>query len=320
MALRKEPARRYASVQQFSEDIRRHLASLPVIAHRDTMAYRSAKFISRNKVAVFAAALVILALIGGLLTTALQARAAREQRDRAQLAQAQTERLNAFLQNLLGSANPEGMGRDVKVVQVLDAVAKDLDRDLASQPELQAQAHLTLAHAYERLREAAPAEEQTRAAVAISEKFLGEDNPVRQQATAFLARALAAFRRFEEATPLLRQALTAERRHPSADRNQLGVLLLTLSHTLTETGHLSEAALLTEEGLKRARLINGPQSAELANGWNALGALRAAMKDTAGAEVAYRESIAIYRRFTPHACQASFRWIIFPGFCSARER
>ncbi|MGI8436174.1 MAG: serine/threonine protein kinase, partial [Chthoniobacterales bacterium] len=94
MALRKEPARRYVSAGQFSEDIRRYLEGLPVAAHKDTIAYRSKKFIARNKIAVFAAALVILALIGGLIATVYQAKAARAQRDRARLAQAQTERLN----------------------------------------------------------------------------------------------------------------------------------------------------------------------------------------------------------------------------------
>src|SRR6266568_1726774 len=43
-ALRKEPQRRYASVEQFSEDIRRHLEGLPVIARKDTVAYRTSKF------------------------------------------------------------------------------------------------------------------------------------------------------------------------------------------------------------------------------------------------------------------------------------
>ncbi len=41
MALRKEPERRYQSVEQFSEDIRRHLEALPVLARRDTLAYRA---------------------------------------------------------------------------------------------------------------------------------------------------------------------------------------------------------------------------------------------------------------------------------------
>src|SRR5205807_10034495 len=44
MALRKEPERRYQSVEQFSEDIRRHLESRPVHARKDTFGYRSGKF------------------------------------------------------------------------------------------------------------------------------------------------------------------------------------------------------------------------------------------------------------------------------------
>ena len=50
MALRKEPTRRYASVAQFSDDIRRHCEGLPVMARPATLSYRAAKFVSRNKV------------------------------------------------------------------------------------------------------------------------------------------------------------------------------------------------------------------------------------------------------------------------------
>ena len=48
------PARRYASVDQFSEDIRRHLAGLPVTARKDTFGYRAAKFVGRNRTGVAA--------------------------------------------------------------------------------------------------------------------------------------------------------------------------------------------------------------------------------------------------------------------------
>jgi serine/threonine protein kinase/Flp pilus assembly protein TadD len=66
MALRKEPERRYASVEQLSEDIRRHLEGLPVIARKDTLWYRSAKFIKRNKTSVRSAAVasMVLLLVG----------------------------------------------------------------------------------------------------------------------------------------------------------------------------------------------------------------------------------------------------------------
>ncbi len=65
MAIRKEPRRRYESVEQFSEDIRRHLEGRPVRARKDTLSYRSAKFINRNRAAVIEVALSMLVV--GLL-------------------------------------------------------------------------------------------------------------------------------------------------------------------------------------------------------------------------------------------------------------
>ncbi len=104
MALRKEPARRYASVEQFSEDIRRHLAGLPVIARKDTLGYRGGKFIRRHKAGLAAAAMIIISLLAGLLATAWQARVARSQQALAEqsrlaaetaLAQAEAQRVIA---------------------------------------------------------------------------------------------------------------------------------------------------------------------------------------------------------------------------------
>lgn len=62
-ALRKEPQRRYASVEQFSEDIRRYLEGRPVIARSDTFGYRFTKFLRRNTAGVAATAAIALALI-----------------------------------------------------------------------------------------------------------------------------------------------------------------------------------------------------------------------------------------------------------------
>ena len=51
-AISKEPERRYASVDQFAEDVRRHLAGLPVLARHDTLGYRASKFVRRHRGAV----------------------------------------------------------------------------------------------------------------------------------------------------------------------------------------------------------------------------------------------------------------------------
>lgn len=84
-ALRKEPQRRYASVDQFSEDIRRHLEGLPVSARKDTLSYRTSKFVQRNKIGVTAAAITLLILIAGIVSTSWEAHKARVQSARAQL-------------------------------------------------------------------------------------------------------------------------------------------------------------------------------------------------------------------------------------------
>ncbi|MGJ5818877.1 protein kinase domain-containing protein [Paludibaculum fermentans] len=75
-AMQKEPARRFASVEQFSADIRRHLAGLPVRARPDTPAYRLSKFLRRNAWGVAAGLAVTLSLAGGTAASLHQARRA----------------------------------------------------------------------------------------------------------------------------------------------------------------------------------------------------------------------------------------------------
>lgn len=91
MALSKDPARRYASVEKFSEDIRRHLEGLPVSARKEKFAYRLGKFIQRNRVSVTAAAVILLTLLAGLLATMWQARIARTEQAKVKALQAKSQ-------------------------------------------------------------------------------------------------------------------------------------------------------------------------------------------------------------------------------------
>jgi serine/threonine protein kinase/TolB-like protein/Tfp pilus assembly protein PilF len=67
-ALRKEPERRYATVEQFSEDVRRHLGGLPILARADDLGYRAKKFITRYRVRAIEATLLaaVIAVVAGL--------------------------------------------------------------------------------------------------------------------------------------------------------------------------------------------------------------------------------------------------------------
>jgi tetratricopeptide (TPR) repeat protein/predicted Ser/Thr protein kinase len=83
-ALRKEPSRRFASANALAQDIRRYLSGLPVEARADTFGYRAGKFVKRHRAGVAAAALIAVALAGGLVMTLLEARRARAAETRAE--------------------------------------------------------------------------------------------------------------------------------------------------------------------------------------------------------------------------------------------
>jgi non-specific serine/threonine protein kinase/serine/threonine-protein kinase len=83
-AIRKEPGARYSSADQLSEDIRRHLEGLPVLARKSTVVYRCRKYALRHKVGVAAAALVFLSLLTGIALTLHEARVARANELRAE--------------------------------------------------------------------------------------------------------------------------------------------------------------------------------------------------------------------------------------------
>jgi non-specific serine/threonine protein kinase/serine/threonine-protein kinase len=82
-ALRKEPSERYGSVRQLTEDISRFLGGLPVLARPQTLKYRFGKFVKRHKAGVFAAALVLLSLVGGISVAGWQTIVARREREKA---------------------------------------------------------------------------------------------------------------------------------------------------------------------------------------------------------------------------------------------
>ena len=83
LAMRKEPEWRYASAEQFADDLHRYLEGLPVRAHRDSVGYRLNKFVRRHAIAVGTGVLLILLLVAGVVGTTTGLIMARRERDRA---------------------------------------------------------------------------------------------------------------------------------------------------------------------------------------------------------------------------------------------
>ena len=82
-ALQKDPARRYATVNQFAEDLERYRQGRPVTARPDGAWYRTRMFIGCHKLGVSAAALAAASLVGGIGAATWQARIARGHFDSA---------------------------------------------------------------------------------------------------------------------------------------------------------------------------------------------------------------------------------------------
>ena len=146
-ALRKEPERRFKTVDDFAEDIERHLAGRPISARPNTAGYLTGKFIRRNKIAVAAGLLVSISLLAGLTISLWQAAIARRETVRSQA-------VNQFLQKMLLTAIPESGGSGKKgsqatVIDVLYQAEKRLDEeDLSSQPEVRAELRQLIGLAY----------------------------------------------------------------------------------------------------------------------------------------------------------------------------
>ncbi len=144
-ALRKEPQRRYPSVEQFAEDIRRHLENLPVSARKDTVSYRASKFVRRHRVGIAATAIVLVALLAGMAITLTEKRRAdRRFNDVRSLANSLLFEIHDSIRDLPGSTPARKLIVD-RALKYLDSLAAESGNDPSLLREL--------ATAYERVGE-----------------------------------------------------------------------------------------------------------------------------------------------------------------------
>jgi len=138
MAMRKEPGRRYASVDMLRQDVERHLAGSPVMAHRGGRRYRIGKFVRRHRVEVAAATAVGAALVIGLSVAVLQGRRATRERDRAEQALAESNGVTDFLLELFRTGETgEVPATQLTALDLLRRGALQAD-DLSNQPMVHA--------------------------------------------------------------------------------------------------------------------------------------------------------------------------------------
>ena len=299
MAIRKDPARRYPSAAQLSEDIRRHLDGLPVLARKDTFSYRASKFIARNKIGVAAAILVFLAILSGLTISAWQARIARRERDRARAEQLKAQRINDFMQSLLGFANPSWTepgsikGKDLTIGQVVDEAAGRIDKDFAHEPQIRAEFQRNIGVTYMFQSRFDKAEQYLRTALNTFYSLNGDDDPDTARTATALADTLLFERQLPEAESLYRRALKIyrqEKNNPAFEARWYAGAAADLGLLASAKGQDNEAEKLWQEALALEPQLRGNDRAPIAIVKNNLGLLLSNRGNLDGAEVLMRQS------------------------------
>jgi tetratricopeptide (TPR) repeat protein/tRNA A-37 threonylcarbamoyl transferase component Bud32 len=143
MAMRKDPDRRYPSVDQFAADLRRYLDGRPVLARQDSLAYRAGKFVRRNRLMIAAASLVVASLVGGIVIAMSQARRAeRRLTQMVELANRSLFDVHSAIERL-----PGAMDARREIVKTTIAYLENLSKDAGQDDDLR----LSMATAYWRL-------------------------------------------------------------------------------------------------------------------------------------------------------------------------
>ncbi|MEO6444064.1 MAG: serine/threonine-protein kinase [Gemmatimonadaceae bacterium] len=291
-AMHKDPARRYRSVDALVRDIDNFLSGQPLDARADTVGYRLATFVRRNRRAVSATAAAALAAV--VLVSFYTVRLAQA-RDRALTESVRAQRIQRFMTNLFqGGDEGSGPADSLRVVTLLaDGVVQA--RALDQEPMVQADLYQTPGNIYRQLGELDRADSLLTTGMEQWRRIAGDGSAEVARASVALGDLRTDQARFDEAEQYLRAGVrTLERARPSTDPD-VAQARIALGRSLTERGEYARA-IAELDSVAIVLRARGAESPELLDG---LGELASAHFYAGAYDVAdslNREVLAMSRR------------------------
>jgi serine/threonine protein kinase/Tfp pilus assembly protein PilF len=297
MAMRKEPDRRYASVEALADDLNRHLMGLPVAARHGDWRYHSVKFVRRHFLGALSVAAVFLglAVIAGVTLwqnhrIELARDATAQERDRAQ-------QVSAFLVDVFSQADPfNAQGREPTAKDLLDRGAEKIMDNASLQPEVRAQLLESIGLAYRRQGlsdRAVPLFEQS---VAIRRQERPIDSHRTAAALANLASALTDGGHLISAQAYLQQALDLSRSAEESPSIETADILVQFGQfELNAKSDPESASKLFTDALDIYRRSLGSENLAVASTLSGLASAASWKGDFALAERYQREGIAVFQ-------------------------
>jgi serine/threonine-protein kinase len=288
MAIHKDPDRRYASVERFEDDLRRHLMGFPVAARPDRWNYRAGRYIRRHRAVLAAAALFVLLISGFGITTAIQAQKIARERDAAQ-------QVARFLEQLFENPDPEKSGNAVTAREILDQGSERVTRELAAHPDLQSRLLVTLGNVYQHLGLSDRSLDLWQKSLEARERQFGRDSLEAAESRIGLARALHEKGEYARAEGIARESLRIRRQHLGENHELVAESLNNVGLNLQARGKWQEAE---SSYLKAADILarrNQTETALYAIVSSNLGGLYSAQANWPEAERRFREVLAFRR-------------------------
>lgn len=247
-----DPARRYATVEAFADDVRRWRAGHPILARPDSAGYRLRLFIARHRWPVAAATLALAAILAGAGVALWQARVAASQERLADERAQTAERVKRFMIGLFQAPDPaQARGAMPRADELLDRGAAQIASELAGQPRLQAELYETMAWSYMglgRFDTGTTLLERARAGLA------GVDDPsLTARIDMVSGSAYAELGRYADALAALDRATQQRARAGMADARESARIEAVRGWVLRDLGHYAESETALRDSLALAQ-------------------------------------------------------------------
>jgi len=290
-AVEKSPDRRYPTMAAFADDLQHLLDGEMITARPIGPATKLLRRFKRRPTLSATAGVGLLALIvfmlyvlwsypqilrekNRALAAMQETEKQREQaviaKDRAQKEAQTKEAINSFLKRMLASADPERQGKDVKVAEILDNAASELDTSFQEQPHIEATLRNTIGRSYNSLGMYEAAEEQHQKALAIVYELYGREHPDSIATLSNLTGLYSRRGQHAEAESLQSEVVELSHRVLGPDHPHTTLAKFNLCIVLCEQGKNTEAEPLLREVLEEQRRGLGEEAPDTLATMNSL--------------------------------------------------
>jgi eukaryotic-like serine/threonine-protein kinase len=295
MAIRKEPTRRYPSVDELAADIKRYDNRAPVIACRDTWRYRTEKFLRRHSAGVAAGGALVALLAAFAVTMGVQMRRVAQSQAVAEEERNRSGEMARFLVGLFKDSDPsESRGEKMTAREILDRGAQRI-ASLSNQPAEQATLMETIGRAYLGIGSPAQARPQIEASLAARRKLFPGNHAATAASLSALGHLELADGKLDKAQAAFDEALGMNEHLFGKDHLAVAASLQDVGELAKMKGDLPAAQSALQRSLAMYSKLSGRESSAASSVMNELAQVMERRGDFAAAEDLYRRAIEIDR-------------------------